>query len=79
MISTRVFGKQAAYSSDYYGRMDMVLERLWGLPDGHGAEWSWLAPGPEELSDSDEVQQGLTAGQTFSSASVRTARRGGCF
>lgn len=29
------------------------------------AKWSCLAPSPEELSCSDEVQQGLTAGQTF--------------
>ena len=29
------------------------------------AEWSSLAPGPEEITYLDEVQQGLTAGQTF--------------
>lgn len=29
------------------------------------AEWSSLAPGPEEISFLDEVQQGLAAGRTF--------------
>ena len=38
------------------------------------AEWSYLAPVPEGASNLDEVQQGLTAGQTFSGGAVETAR-----
>lgn len=32
------------------------------------AKWSCVAPGPFDISYLDEVQQNLTAGQTFSGA-----------
>lgn len=66
LTSTRGIGKLAAHSRAIMGQKDMVIrEARRAYLTAMSVEWSSLAPGAEEISYSDAVQQGLTAGQTF--------------
>jgi hypothetical protein len=49
LISTRAAGKHVAYSRAIMGQANMVLERRReAYLTAMGAEWSWLAPSPED-------------------------------
>ena len=66
LTSTRGIGKLAAHSRAIMGQKDMVIrEARRAYLTAMSVERSSLAPGAEEISYLDAVQQGLTAGQTF--------------